>query len=330
MSTESIDVNLESSTGEEIKDAAVETAQVETGEAESSAAQGAEERDLLDVVRDVVDQSDKPSTDSPSTEQEVTAEKAGDEDPNKPEADKEDFSDVPFNKHPRFRELLEQRNKFKPAAEQHFALQGFLQETGLSDKEAADGLIIMATAKTNPSEAWRQIKPWVQNLLVAAGEIVPEQLQQRVDAGELPYDAALELSKAQARAQSVEAAQAFRQQQEQQRQQQERASACQNAATAWETHRRQTDLDFEKKLPALQREVVYLQRIEGVPDTPEGVKGQIEKAYRTVNTTFRPVAPQPKPAKTPVMGGQATAAAKAQPNSVLDVIDATLERMHAG
>ena len=85
---------------------------VESGEdANSSNATSETDDDLLSVVRDVRTKREKTATDAASQAagEEDDGSKAGQ--PRK--LDDENFSDAPFNKHPRFRQLLQQRNEFK-------------------------------------------------------------------------------------------------------------------------------------------------------------------------------------------------------------------------
>src|SRR6185312_7659905 len=124
---------------------------------------------------------------------------------------------------------------------------------GVTANEAADTLTIAALAKTNPAEAWKRVQPWVQKLLIAAGEVLPDDLQQRVAKGELTADAALEVSRSRATVNSTAAQRTFEQQQAERRSQQGVQTARLNAAAAWEQDRRIKDPNFDAKEAALQR-----------------------------------------------------------------------------
>lgn len=107
-----------------------------------------------------------PAAAAPSAEGEEAGEAAGDPAPAKA-ADDENFSDVPFNQHPRFKQLVRQRNEFRVDAERYNNVQTYIDQQGLSAEEAADGLLIMGLMKTDPAKAWEMLKPRVQTLLVA-------------------------------------------------------------------------------------------------------------------------------------------------------------------
>lgn len=295
----------------------------QTDAAASSPATGEnEDKDLLSVVRDVVKESREPSDQASPATVETTVEPETD-----PEAKKEDdenFSDVPFHKHPRFQQLLRERNTFKQDAGRYDNTVKFLEANNLGAEEAADVLVAAALAKTDPAKCWEQIKPWVQQVLVAAGEVLPPELQQRVTAGEMSREAAVELSRAKARANSYQTQQSFREQQEQRRQQEAHGQAIVGAAQSWEQERRLKDPNFDTKVTAMAKEVAYLQHTEGKPTTPEGVREQLNKAYRSVNETLRPAPARPAPRQPtrPVTGGNVAGNQQPENMSTLDIVRA--------
>ena len=174
--------------------ALVDLDQVESAEGSSPAGEG-EKFDLLSVVRNAVQ---KPADDaaSPAGQEQSDQPKAAEPEskPEPKEPDDETFSDVPFHAHPRFKQLVAQRNQYREGAKQFEQVQSFLREQGLTSEDAADALIQRALMKSNPVEAWKQLKPAIQQLLIAAGEVLPEDLKARVGRGEMTRDAALEFS----------------------------------------------------------------------------------------------------------------------------------------
>jgi hypothetical protein len=279
-----------------------------------------EDKDLLSVVRDVVKESREPS--EPASPAENVETKVDDQDAKK--EDDEDYSDVPFNKHPRFQQLLRKAKTYEADAGRYRNVETFLTNNNLGPDEAADVLIAAALAKTDPAKCWEQIKPWVQSVLVAAGEVLPQDLQQRVAAGELSREAAMELSRTKARAQSFEAQQSFREQQEQRRTQEAAVQALTGAAQSWEQDRLAKDPNFGSKTTALQKEILFLQRQEGRPNTPEGVRDQLNRAYKAVNDSLPRATPAPAPRKPvqPVRGGNVAGNQQPENMSTLDIVRA--------
>src|SRR5436190_14022834 len=80
--------------------------------ADSSAAKDVSNRvpddDPYEIVKDVVAKRKAPEASSATVEEQTATRGARPKEP-----DDENFSDVPFNKHPRFQEILRQRNTYK-------------------------------------------------------------------------------------------------------------------------------------------------------------------------------------------------------------------------
>lgn len=304
-----------------------------TAPADSSTATGANDvKDgLLSVVRDVVDASRKKPEEtaaSPAEGEETgqTGEEAKDEDGEPP----------PFHEHPRWKQLLTQRNSaraerdgYKGEADQFRQIASFIDDQGMSREEAANLLIIGGLMKTNPVEAWKQAKPVIQKLLVEAGEVLPDDLRQMVGEGKMDQAAALEVSRSRAAVKAAQFGATFQQQRQERQQTQAARSAIAEAATTWERDRKAKDPNFAAKLGAIEREVAYLQRADGIPNTPDGVKAQLDKAYKAVNASLpRPATPAPKPVpKTPIRAnGSAPVANVVAAGSTLDIVNQHIAR----
>lgn len=294
-------------------------------QAAPSTADGAtKEADTLSVVRDVVDARAATKAASPAEGDEVEGQQPG-VSVSKKDPDDENYTDVPFHKHPRFQHLMRRAKSLEVDAGRYRNVETFLSNAGLGADEAADALRIAGMAKINPAQAWEEIKPWVTSLLVAAGEVLPNDLSQRVQKGELPQAAAIELSKARAGQASMEHARQFEETQRTTRAQQEAASAVTNTVEAWETDRRIKDPNYAAKEVPLQKEIAFLHRTEGVPRTPDAVREQLNRAYKAVNEQVRAATPQPlartRPAVIPVRGGQVNVGATAQaPKTTLELV----------
>lgn len=307
-------------------DASVEAEKSAT--AESSTATDAskpEGETTLSVVRDVVGKREDPAAAS-SAESVEQAQKPGTATTKEP--DNENFSDVPFNKHPRFREVIADLKEARVDAQRYRNVETFIEEQGLSADEAAGMLQIAGLMKTNPAEAWKRMQPVVQKVLEAAGELLPDDLKQMVTEGKISPEGAMEVSRSRAAVKSTEFRQEFDQQRQQSRQQIESRSANQGAVSSWETERRGRDPNFDAKMPAIQKEVVWLQAKEGRPNTPDGVRAQLQKAYDAASAGYvPPAAPrQQRPALRPVTGGQVTGNVRPEINTTLDAVRAVVGR----
>lgn len=320
-------VETESPDVSENQDEIVEDKQSEDGSspAPSTEANADDKFDLLSVVRDAVpaDKSDDSASSSENEDGSSDGEdSAADTDADKgDETDEENFSDVPFHNHPRFKQLIAQRNQFREGATEYAKVQNFLQQTGVTSDEAAGALEVQALLKTDPQEAWKRLKPVVQQLIRDVGLVLPDDLQQRVQKGELTQEAAAEISRLRSANTTAQRQADHKQKQSEQDQAQQKATKVQDAVASWETEQRK-DPDFEAKAEELMREVVWLQSKEGKPDTPEGATEQLERAMKAVNKKLA-VRQKPKPQITPVSGGRTAATTHAdEPKTVLDVVKA--------
>lgn len=277
------------------------------------------EVDTLSIVRDVVGVKDEAAASS-ATEAAKDGQAAAAPATTK-EPDNAEYSDVPFNKHPRFQEVLTKLKTFETDAVRYRNVENFIAEQGLGAEEAADLLRIGGLMKTDPAAAWQLMRPTVEKVLKAAGEILPDDLKQRVQAGQLDQETASEISRNRASLQSVEARQQFERERVQARDSENRSSQIQGAVSTWHADRQLKDPNFEAKMPALQREIVWLQSQEGKPTDPLGVQQQLQRAYDTISASFVP-APvvRPKPAIRPVTGGQVASAVRPEPTNTLDII----------
>jgi hypothetical protein len=303
----------------ETLDAGAASPEVVTEAESSPAPQAKDEKSVLSIVRDAVGKDETPESSAGKERDPQAAQSAK-------EPDDEDFSDAPFHKHPRFRALVEQRNALRPAAESYRKIEAFCTENAIESSEAAQALNWLAQMKRDPAAAWEEIKPTINALLVTIGEIIPPDLRAEINAGRMTQEHAKQLSKERAKATIANGAMSFRDQQETARQraaaaqaQAEKIGSIKSAAREWEATARSGDADFAKKAEALEKEVLYLQRKDGVPDSADGVKAQLTKAMKAVNANLAALRPR-RPGIQPVIGGSTSGTPRSKPKSVLEII----------
>jgi len=270
-----------------------------TNGADSSDAHGVadEARSTIDVIQDVVTQRGDGAGSPPDGQKEGEA-----ADPTATQEgaakDPEDYSDVPFHKHPRFQQLLSEKKANQADAEQFRGIRSFLTTNAIREEDAANWLTLYAQMKGDPQAAWTAIKPIIQQLLIDAGEVLPADLQQRVERGELSADAANEIAKERAKASSLTRRTETVEQQRQREEQERLIDGLRTAANTWEADRVKRDPNFAAKKPLILKELTWLQAKEGKPNTPDGVRAQLKAAYDEVNKTFR----APARAQAPSVG----------------------------
>jgi hypothetical protein len=317
LDTTSPDVSAE--TLDDVVAAPVEAGATDDTAESSSAPQAKDEKSVLSIVQNAV----KDATPEPSTGEKRDPQAAQPKEP-----DNENYSDAPFHNHPRFRALIQERNTLRPAAESYRKIEAFCTENAIASEEAAQALNWLAQMKRDPAAAWEEIRPTIQTLLATIGEILPQDLREKVASGQMTMETAKAFSKERAKATIANGAMSFRDQQDAarqraaaQQQQAEKVAAVKTAAREWEAAARSADADFTRKAESLEKEVLYLQRKEGVPDTAEGVKRQLATAMKAVNANFAALRPR-KPGIQPVVGGSTSGTPRAKPKSVLEIIQA--------
>lgn len=326
------DMELDSSTGNEDPDAVVAASNdAAATDANSSNATDENDASLLDVVRDVVSEREAPAAAASSADGAEAGALDADGKPIPTGPDNENYLDVPFNKHPRFQALIAQRNGFREDAGRYQNVVNYLSENNLTSEEAANALHTFALAKVDPAKAFAELKPWLQELLVAAGEVLPADIQARVDKQEISAEVGIELSRERAKAKSFEARQGFEAQRQARTSQTNLVTELVSTADSWVAERRSKDPNFAAKEPRLQREIAFLQQQEGKPKDRAGVLAQLKKAYDAVNKDFTPPAAsqqqqQRKPAIKPVTGGTVTGTVREKPQTTLDIVRANRRR----
>lgn len=288
--------------------------------AESSTTPDGDEKSFLDIVKDAVPADEEDDAASPAGEngsddqdgqEQATSEQA--------EPDNENFSDVPFHKHPRFQQVLAERRRFQQGHEQFETLQTYLRENGLSSEDAAQALQVQAALKRDPRAAWDMLKPVVQDLLIRTGEVLSDDLRREVQAGTLSRERALEIS----RARAFQGSQQSRQQVEQGIQQSTQAANAaremQQAAADWEIQKGRADPKYGDIAEDIQKEVLWLQRRDGMPKDAAGVRKMLDEAHG--NVTKRTAPRRQKQQVTPVRGGRAAGGSRTEPpKSILEIV----------
>ena len=288
---------------------------------------GETEDSLLSVVQSVVEKSAEQGTqdsdtDSPTEEQgQQAAQEQGDG------QQTDDFSKLPFNKHPRFRELVKEKNTYKAQmaeyeadAKQYRDIQSFMQTNGLTPEEVAESLGILAQAKTgDPAKAYELMLQRTQALAVMAGKQLPTDLEEKVEQGYIDRETAQDLHQqrvsAERKAQLAQS-QLDRRSQEDQRNQ---VNSMASAVSAWEQATKSSDPDFDLKAELVKDRVRAHVASYGMPKNAEQALKVSKDAYEAVTQTLLRVRGDKAPMRTAV-GGKTNGSAAPEPKNLLDVI----------
>lgn len=286
---------------------------------------------LLDVVKNVVEKKDEPEGGESSTP-EVKQEAAAESTEAKAEEGKEQSdADLPFHTHPRFKQLVEERNAFKADSENWRSITSFMDQTGLNSEEVAQGFEVMAMLKSGTADGLAKARDWfatnLQVLNEQLGDVLPADLQEKVDGGVMDTEAAKELAQARATAKRLETQSAAQTERNEQARAAQAASDARlgmaQAVQTWEDGIKAKDPDYaSKKAELVKDKVQALAFARGVPQTNDEAVKLVSDAYEAVNAHLKSLLPKPTP-KTPTPSG-VSAPATSAPKSLREAIAAAV------
>jgi len=296
------------------------------------------EASLMDVVQDAMPNEEEVAEpeEAPSEEIKAETEEAVTE-TEEPVADPDDWSDVPFNKHPRFRKLIAEKNELKKLSEQYQGdseqyqkIADYIGDNNLTAEDAAEGFRIMAQLRNNPEEAYNILQGHLKAVGELTGKTLPEDIQGKLDDGYLDEDAARELSQARAslqreqtlRAKELKNAEAVNKQTMAAKANAQMQHLA-NVVKDWESATKNSDPDFSLKQEEINDRVAALVNQRGRPVTQEQVLGIANDAYKAVNERFKSRIPQRQPIRTST-GGKLSGTPQADPSNMRDVISQAL------
>jgi hypothetical protein len=290
-----------------------------------------DEPTLRDIIQDVVKKQEAPED---SSTPEAKTEESAEPDATAEGDDAEPDADVPFHNHPRFKELVAERNAFKEDAEQYRNITTFMTQTGLVAEEVAEGFEVMALLKSGTPDDLSKARDWfatrLQFLDETLGHSLPEDLRLKIEDGLLDEATAKEVAQSRATTKLLQTQTTEqRERQEQQRQQQVKQQTQQEMVTAvssWEADIKVQDPDYAaKKAPLVETQVRALIQERGkAPQSSAEALEYVKSAYARVNETLKSLVPKPKP-MTPSPAGM-SAAARPEPTSLRGAVEAALNR----
>jgi hypothetical protein len=313
----------------------------------------------LEVAKRVMAKEQKQGSAAKPQESASAADTSAAKPGDKPKAvEDEDDAALPFKDDPRWKGMRERARKLasenrilnvakeknesaigelSPKAKAHDDLIGWFGTVNLTQQDVAEGFKIMAAVRNDPRGAFKMVEQVYNNLKAIVGETVPQDIQARVDAGEITEAAGREMAKLRAdsaladggrRAAEERAAREReeREQGDQERQTEGIVSALNSWGDAWFKR----DPDAAKKHPHFEK-MLNAEWKTNPPRTVEEARAQADKVLAEVDAmvgSFRP-APQPKGNDNLPRGGPPVNHAPV-PKTVLDAARAGLARLHGG
>jgi len=257
----------------------------------------------LDVVRSVLKANLPAKPDAQAT----TPDPAASTDTTKPEAPAEaklteltpeEEAKLPFHKHPRWKQVLTERNDLRERvtsledpARQFGLVQEFMTKNNLTSSGMADLFTVAALMQNDPDKAIPVVQNYLEQLQLITGQKLPPDLASQVDEGAITEAAAKELHMARlnvTRSQTA-AQEAARTSQEQARRVRDTENV--SAVNAWEQTAKVADPDFDRKKPFVIDAIKV--RLAAEPNVNQARAVQIAKeAYASVNDRFKGLVPQ--------------------------------------
>jgi hypothetical protein len=274
---------------------------------------------LLDAVKSAATKADAKSSTAESNGQSETS---GSEtnpkvslDETAKEKTKPDATEkVPFHNHPRWKEVVSERDALKPKADQFEKITNFMSSNGLSTQEVAEGFQIMALMKTNPAEAHKKISEYKAKLDIYVGDKLPDNIAKKVEEGFVDPESAKELAALKAEKELQAQRQVYAQEQYAIQAQ----SSMRNAVSGWEQQMKVKDPDWSTKEALITDRVRSLISSEQ-PATAEQAIALVERAYSQISDQLNRIAPK-RTSMTPVRSSTSSASVNVAPKSLKEAV----------
>jgi hypothetical protein len=319
----------------------------ETAEDSSNSEKSEDEPSTFDVVMSAIDPESEDDDDTEGKSDEDDSEASEDQSEKDESKDEEDNSeDEPSEEElkgwkpktrERFQKLQEKHRtvceKLEVAeqdASHYRQFVEFLDSNRITQDEANNLFNIGALMKNDPVKALEAITPYYQDLLKITGNILPEDLQQKVSEGYITKEHALELSRLRAAGQTNTVIQQDRTEHERRKeadQQKEQVSAMQNAIAVWEQKWSSSDPDYNsKKDRVLDRIELKLARASKNNSLPKTVQDAIDLANEAKAEVEKDMSLSVRKKEIDPVRGSGSNSSTPEPKNTTDVILRTLNQ----
>lgn len=305
-----------------------------------TANEGVKPATALDAVKAALNKQPAPADESGAADRESPNRGATGQDGLKPEGDEvpdEEFAKQLSEKASRrFRQLVSERDaarseseSLRQAADAYATIVQRVEATGASAQQVDAAVNLLHAINNDPAKAFKLIEPLYNKLSEFVGSRLPADLQEKVDKGYLDEDSAREVARlrhanafTQRRAQQTEAERIEEQQTEQYANLQ---TAIGSASSSWETQWRQTDPDYERKMPFVMSEIKAMIAERGGVRSPQEAVEIANEALKAINSRLGSLVPQRREVRT-VTGGFSSGNERSAPKSALEAAQAALRR----
>lgn len=233
------DANAASSTATDDKPLAEIAAEI-VAKAEKTEASSAKETDKADPDKETEEEEPSPEPEpEEETEKEEEEEVLSDKD-----------KDVPFHDHPRWKEVLKQRNEadakikeLEPGAKTAAQLSEYCASNNISNEDFTAALELMALSRKNPQEFRNRLETLVETIDITAGTKLPGDLQKKVDDGIMTAEDAKELAQWRVQNRQLKS----QSQTAEERAAQQLDTSIRDGLTRWEASQKKTDTGYDNR-----------------------------------------------------------------------------------
>lgn len=210
----------------------------------------------------------------------------------------EDDMPKEFHEHPRFKELIAQKNEFKEQVEQMQArnteLETKTQYYESFGEETLNSYIeFLSKSVSEPMEAIKQIQPMLNDLAERAGLRLSPEMRQKVEDGEITHDEATARQKLMAENAQLKQRQQYEEQAKQQSAAEARKQELIQVALTWEKATSESDPDYPQ-IQKLFSDVVLADFTKNGWPQKEEIPGRLKSLYSTVKNTIGVRKPEEK------------------------------------
>lgn len=299
---------------------------------DTSPTEGASPPSMLDAVKAALGKEAPAKEEPPAsaeTESPATAaepEDVGEQDDDGKISDDERKALAPKTQR-RIQKLATQVNELRPLADKHRQLETFMRTNGLAAEDAIGALDIAALIRLDPEKAYERVNEVAIQLAKRLGKVLPADIHDRVQKGEVSEASGRELAQTRARLAEVEAVQTRTAEELRAEQTAQLRQGVAQAVTTWEKTVVARDPDFARKKPLVEAQFRSLVQPGAIASADDAV-ALMKKAYAAVNEAVKGFVPTQRAEVRPTPATVSTAA-KPRPATVEDAIRQALGRVAA-
>lgn len=208
--------------------------------------------------------------------------------------DKQEDASLPFHKHPRFQEVIAEKQRWqqqyeqsKPLADQATVINNILAENNIPAQEFSNAIQYLIALRQDPAKARAMLEPTFVKLSQFTGDRLPQDLEAEVAAGTLSKERATEM----ARYRGQQEYQQWRQQGQQQIQQTQMQSVVKTTIDTVVSLKQQIDPDFKPGSELFKQVELRVKAMPLFNTAAEAQKG-IETAYSEAKAFLKSFAPR--------------------------------------